>query len=182
MRRARSGDGASERHLRWYPERWRVRYGDELVALLEDTYASAGDVPWRHRATMARHGLAERARAGDFLGEQAGPNERMRAGSRLVLCGWALCLVGFALYGKATDNWSAGTPAADRWVAGTGFGLVAVAALVGCLTVLVAALVAAPGFVRLLRAGRWREVRTAVAAAAASASGAVGLLGAWPAS
>ena len=51
----------ARRALRWYPRRWRRRYGDELVALLEDTF---GEEPLsvRCRIGLCRSGTIERIR------------------------------------------------------------------------------------------------------------------------
>jgi hypothetical protein len=55
-----NADGA-RRVLRWYPRDWRRRYGDELVALLEDMF---GDEPLsvRCRMSLCRSGTIERIR------------------------------------------------------------------------------------------------------------------------
>jgi len=76
-----------ERLIRWYPPTWRARYGVEFVALLEDTHGQ-GDVPWRERLAIAKSGSVERARSAGLLGDSAGPDERIRAGSLLILCAW----------------------------------------------------------------------------------------------
>jgi len=51
----------ARRVLRWYPRSWRRRYGDELVALLEDMF---GDEPLSVgcRMSMFRSGTIERIR------------------------------------------------------------------------------------------------------------------------
>lgn len=165
-----------DRLLRWYPPVWRERYGDEMAALLEDTYTAAAAVPFRQRLGLACRGLAERARYGSLRNRDADHEERARAGSLLVLCGWALSLVGLAVFAKSTDNWFARTPATGRWLADDAVAAAAGAGVVGCVCVLVAALVLAPAFVRLLRAGRWHEVRSVVGAAALVALAAVSLV------
>jgi hypothetical protein len=147
--------------IRWYPPPWRARYGGEITALLEDQYATAGGVPLRQRLGLARGGLAERARAAGLIGSGSGP-ERVRAGSVLVLCGWALFLVAGAVFGKFADNWWAGTPAVDRLPASASYTTIAVLGVVGCAIVAAAGLVALPSFVRLVQAGRWHTVRHAV--------------------
>jgi hypothetical protein len=144
--------------IRWYPPQWRSRYGGELTALLEDIHP-AGEVPLRTRLGLVKAGLEERARAARRVGWSGDHGERVRAGSVLVLCGWALFLVAEALFGKFTDNWAAGTPGADRALPSDGYDAVLVAAIVYCVLVLLAALVVVPAFVRLIRAGRWRAVR-----------------------
>ncbi|MBO0864435.1 MAG: hypothetical protein J2P16_05110 [Mycobacterium sp.] len=47
--------------LRWYPAPWRLRYGEELVALLQETY---GDCPLSLRVKMSLvfYGMKERIR------------------------------------------------------------------------------------------------------------------------
>jgi len=170
-------EGAFERMIRWYPAQWRSRYGGEMAALLEDTYATASDVPIRHRLGLARAGLAERARAAGLIGSAQGPEERVRAGSVLVLCGWALFLVALAIFGKFTDNWLAGTPRSDRWVASSSFDAVTVAAAVGCAIVLLAALCALPMFGSRVRSGDWKVLRRPLLRAVTSAAIAAVLLG-----
>lgn len=151
--------GSFERVLRWYPPRWRSRYGDEITALLEDTYAAASGVPFRERMALARSGLAERAREADLVGSTGSGGARLRAGAILVLVGWSLFLVAGGAFARLSDSWRAGTPRPDRWVASSGFDAVAIAGAIGCGIVAVAAMIALPGFVRFVRAGRWREVR-----------------------
>jgi hypothetical protein len=157
-----------EHLLRWYPPQWRARYGAELTALLEDSYVAANDVPRRQRLELARSGLAERTREAGIVGRSQDPDVGLRGGSVLVLCGWAFSIVAGAMFVKVADRWSTESSHAGHWVATGGFNLVALAYGVGCLVVLSAALLALPSFVRLLRAGRWREVRRPIGLAVAS--------------
>jgi hypothetical protein len=54
---------ASDRQvLRLYPSAWRRRYGQELVALLEDTYGDQ-PLPLRCRLSLIHSGTRERVRA-----------------------------------------------------------------------------------------------------------------------
>jgi hypothetical protein len=163
--------------MRWYPPPWRERYGDEMAALLEDSYATAGEVPRRQRVSLAWSGLRERARSAGLVGWSGDPDARVRGGSVLVLCGWACYIVAGALFGKLTDRWSTESSHAGHWVATGGFGGLAVAWGVGCLIVLLGALMVVPPFVRLLAAGRWREVARPVVASIVSAVVALGSLG-----
>jgi hypothetical protein len=48
------------REFRWYPRAWRERYGEELLALIQDTL-DEGRPTWRLRLSVARGGLRERA-------------------------------------------------------------------------------------------------------------------------
>ncbi len=167
-----------ERLLRWYPPRWRARYGGEMTALLEDTYATARDVPLGQRLGLVRSGLAERARTAGLLGSSPPqePSAGLRAGSVLILWGWALFLVATAVFTKVTDNWFNESAQAGRWVASSGFNVVGVAAAVGCALVAFAALLVLPAFVGLVRDGGWRSVQRPVLGAVISAVIAVVLL------
>lgn len=154
--------------LRWYPSQWRARYGDEMAALLEDTYATAGEVPLRQRVRLAGSGLAERARSAGLAGWSDDPEVRMRGGSLLVLCGWACFIVAGAIFVKTADHWSLSRSAAAHQVAAGGFNVVGVAAVVGCLVVLLAAVLVLPAFARFVRAGGWDQIRRPVVVAAIS--------------
>jgi hypothetical protein len=166
-----------ERLLRWYPPRWRARYGGELLALLEDMYVTASRVPRLQRLHLARSGLAERAREAGIVGSSQGPDVRLRGGAVLILCGWALYIVAGAVFGKVADRWSTESSHVGHWVAASGFELVALACGAGCLVVLLAALLALPPFVRFLQAGSWREVRRPISLAVVSVITSVVLFG-----
>ena len=155
--------------IRWYPPEWRERYGAEMTALLEDTYATAGAVPWRARMGLVRSGLAERARAAGaprFSARPGGAGARgldprsLSAGP----CSWSPARV----FAKFADNWSATAPGATRWVASDGYDAVLVLGAVGCALVGLAALLA----VLPLRAPRpRREMGVGAAARAESDRG-----------
>ena len=151
-----------ERFLRWYPEPWRARYGDELTALLEDTYGPEGPMPRRARLGLVRSGLTERLRAAGVAGPLPSRDEGRRAGAVLVLCGWALFVVAGAIFGKFTDNWSKGTPTAGRWLATGGYRAVVLVGLLGCGLVIGGAAVTLPAFMRFVRQGGWPAVRRPV--------------------
>ncbi len=53
------GDQRLRQLLRWYPRAWRERYGEEFLAMVEDTLD--GRPPgWRLRLAVAGYGLRER--------------------------------------------------------------------------------------------------------------------------
>jgi hypothetical protein len=166
-----------ERFVRWYPAQWRARYGGELAALLEDTYVTANDVPVRQRLGLARSGLVERARTAGIVGTFQDPDVRLRGGAALVLSGWAFYLVAGAMFVKLADRWSTESSHVGHWAATGGFNAVAVASGLGCLFVLLAALLVLPSFVRLLRAGAWPSVRRPIVVAVVSVVASVALLG-----
>jgi MFS family permease len=149
------------RMLRWYPCAWRDRYGDEMTALLEDTYAESR-VPFRDRISMAKSGTMERARVAGVLGDATGPGERIRGGSLLILGAWSLFMVAGPIFGKFTDNWVPATPKGDRWLPNDGLAAVEWAGLLGVALVLGSALFVAPTFIRLLRSGGWPSVRGSI--------------------
>ncbi len=151
--------------IRWYPATWRARYGEELTALLHDTHGMA-KVPLRERVTLATRGSFERARASGLLGSSLEKSDRMRAGSLLVLWGWALFMVAGSIVQKFSEHWASVTPAIHRSVATGAFGVIQVTGEVGGLLVLAAAAISIPGLVRLLRAGSWPAIRGPVRRAA----------------
>jgi hypothetical protein len=153
--------GAFERLLKWYPRRWRARYGAELVALMEDTYGDAG-APRAARLAIRRAGAAEHLREVGLggVGETAG--ERLRSGSLLVLCGWGLFVIAGSAFAKMTEHWVGATPLADRRLPTTAYDAVQLAASVGLVIVLVAAAVALPTVPRFLRDHGWARVRRPV--------------------
>jgi hypothetical protein len=53
------GDPRLGKLLRWYPRAWRDRYGEEFLALVEDTL-DGGRPGWRLRLGVVRAGLRER--------------------------------------------------------------------------------------------------------------------------
>jgi len=147
--------------LHAYPRRWRERYGEELLALLE-----AEPVTWRVRANVVTAGLGERLRG------SGRPQSR-------ILWAWSLFVVGGLAFQKTSEHWQAVVPAGDRFVPTAAFDVVQAAAVVGSTAVLVGVALALPAFVRDLRSGGWRAVRrpvlvascaTVVAAAALLAS------------
>lgn len=157
-----------EQLMRWYPPQWRERYGDEMAALLEDSYATASEVPLRQRVSLAWSGLGERARSAGLVGSSQPPDVRLRGGSLWVLCGWAFYVAAGVIFAKTADHWSTGAPAAGHWVATGGFNVVGAAAGVGIVIVFLAALVVLPAFVRFLASGGWGDVRRPILVAIGS--------------
>jgi hypothetical protein len=51
----------ARRVLRWYPAAWRRRYGEELIAMLDDTHGD-DELPQAARRSLIRSGLIERVR------------------------------------------------------------------------------------------------------------------------
>lgn len=151
---------SAERLLRWYPLNWRARYGEGFAALLEDTYAQ--NLSWRARASIARAGLVERAREAGFVGVATSADDRLRTGSQLVLCGWALFMVAGPIFAKFTEHWGVATPRTHRTFPSLSIGAVHWAGGAGLLLVLLAGLFVGPAVIRLLRSAGWSRVRRSV--------------------
>ncbi len=156
-----TGRGRFDRLLRWYPTAWRNRYGDELVALLEDTYGDQS-IPWRCRLSLVRAGTVERVRGSGLERDSDESRQRVRSGSLLVLCAWSAFVSAGAGFAKFAEHWDAVTPTAARWLPADAYRAVQWAAQAGAALVLVGAAVSLPAFVQLLRQGRWRAVRLPV--------------------
>jgi len=146
------------RLLRWYPPQWSSHYGPGFEALLEDTYGSSS-VPWRHRFSIAKSGLLERAREVGIVGTSASGNARLLAGSQLVLCGWSLFVVAGAIFAKFIEHWNDPVSSPHRALSSVSVAAVQFAGTVGVLLVLGAATFVVPSVVRLVRTSGWQSVR-----------------------
>ncbi len=153
--------------LRWYPPAWRARYGEELVALLEDDLGERR-APGRMAVSLRWAGLRERLHGSGLTGGDRPAGDRMRAGSLLVLCAWAACMVAGASFSKASEHFAGALPAGSGALPQDAFdAVVALGALGGCLVLLGAAL-ALPAFRRLVSGHEGRRlVRRHVARAGA---------------
>jgi len=150
-----------ERVLRWYPPQWRIKYGEGLIALLEDSYGE-NPLPLRVRFSLARTGTVERAREVGVLGETASSSERLKAGALLVLCGWSLFVVAGATFAKFTEHWSVAMASSHRTLPTIADTTTQSAGIISVIAVLLAAVFVLPTFVRHLRAQGWTSVRRPV--------------------
>ncbi len=144
--------------LRAYPRRWRERYGEELLALLETE-----PLTWRVRADVLRSGLGERLRG-------SGPAPRR------VLWAWSLFVIGGIAFQKTSEHWQVVVPGPDRAVPTAAFDTVQVAAAIGSAAVLAGVALAFPAFLRDLRSGGWTALRRPIVLASAVTSVAAGAL------
>jgi hypothetical protein len=145
--------------LRWYPPSWRARYGEELKTLLEDEYG--GHLPMLVRLSLVSSGLRQRARQSGLTGDAAPASERAKAGALLVLAAWSAFVIAGASFAKFSEHFDEALPqrmSAHR-VPDSAFTVLQTVAGVASVLVLAGALVAAPSFVRFLRAGGWGSVR-----------------------
>jgi hypothetical protein len=151
--------------LRWYPRAWREQYGEELLALIQDTLEEGGPT-WRLGFSVIWGGLRERV-------HQARNPSKAQVG--LVSRWLTIFLVGSigALLPQAFGT----SPPPGRAGQVTG-ALVVLAVVVAstCAMVLAGGLAALPALVRFLRAGGWPKIRRRVAwAAGATVPAAAGL-------
>ena len=150
--------------LRWYPRAWRERYGEELLALIQDT-VDDGRPTWRLRLGVIGGGLRERAHQAG----RAGTAAVRRTPSRYLM----VVPAGLVL-ANVPWNLKASLPPSRAWQSTAAFGALAgVVAFTG-VCVLAGGLVAAPAFVAFLRAGGWPKIRRRVAWAAGATVPAVG--------
>ncbi len=133
-----------------YPRRWRERYGDEFLALLE-----AQPLTWRVRINVLRSGLGERLRP-------SGPPPLR------VLWAWSLFVIGGMAFQKTSEHWQVVVPSGARGVPTAAFDIVQAAAVVGSIAVLAAVAIAIPAFVRDLGSGGWVALRRPILTASAT--------------
>lgn len=156
-----SAERTSERLLRLYPPAWRQRYGEELAGLIVES-SDGGRVPWRTRLDVARTGSRERVRAAG-LEPGGSPAERARGSALLVLCAWALFVLGGIVVGKFSEHWQSAVPAAEGSAGKAAFTVLIAAACGGSALVLGGVAAAVPSFVGALRRGGWAGVRRPLA-------------------
>jgi hypothetical protein len=156
------------RLLRWYPRAWRERYGQELLALIQDTL-DEGRSTWRLRLGVVRGGLGERV------------HQAVRAGTaaaKRTSTGWLITVVAAMILGSLPWDLKASLPPARAWQKTASFDLLVGAFAVTGVVVLASGLVAAPAFIAFLREGGWQQIRRRVAwAAGATVAAGGGLAG-----
>jgi hypothetical protein len=144
--------------LRGYPPAWRARYGDELLAMVEEDLG--GRRPTRRfRLSLVSAGLRERAHEAGMIG--AGPSAAgpVRAGSLVILCAWAAFVLAGASFSKVAEHFARAVPVASRTLPQDAFTAVAALGVSAAVLVALGALIALPSFVRFVRAGGWPSVR-----------------------
>jgi hypothetical protein len=154
--------------LRWYPSAWRERYGEELLALIQDTL-DEGRPTWRLRLGVVRGGLRERV------------HQAVRAGTaaaKRTSTGWLITVVAAMILGSLPWDLKASLPPARAWQKTASFDALVGAFAVTGVVVLASGLVAAPAFIAFLREGGWQQIRRRVAwAAGATVAAGGGLAG-----
>jgi hypothetical protein len=158
-------DPALRRLLRWYPRAWRVRYGDEFVATVEDVL-DGGTPTLRLRLSVAWAGLRER---GHLVKREANVTTWALAGPIVAL-----------IFADLPLSLRTPLPPARVWLATSALDAELGFAALGGAAILASALLAAPVFGQFLRAGGWPRIRRRVGwAAAATVAVAAGGALAW---
>lgn len=154
----------AERLLRWYPEPWRRRYGDEMLAMVEADLG-AGRPDRRLRWSLMAAGIRERARHSWVVGPDAAPDQRVRGGSTLVLWAWALVVPAGLSFAKFIEHWQVTVPTSARTVPSVAVVAAQALAVIGALAVVMVAAMVAPALYRSLRRGAWPRLQKTAAVA-----------------
>ena len=150
--------------LRWYPRAWRERYGEELLALIQDNLQE-GRPAWRLRLSVIWGGLGQRGRQ-VWHAATASFKAALSGRGILILAAGLIC-------GLGLDGVTSVSPTARTWQPLALDAALAAIALTGAL-VLADGLIAVPALVRFLRAGGWPKIRRRAGWAAGVTAVAVG--------
>jgi hypothetical protein len=145
---------------------------------MEDALGDRDPTP-RFRLAIARAGLRERGHEAGVMGNSAPAAERIRAGSLLVLCAWAVFVVAGSSFAKLSEGFGPTVPHRMAPLTSGPYDAVVVVAIAGCIAVFSGMAMAMPAFFRFLKAGGWSSIRGHVSRAliaTALASAAVGAL------
>ena len=150
---------ANDPRLRWYPRSWRARYGDELTALLDDEYGRSTSA--RIRLSLVSAGLRQRARQSGLAGDAVPAADGVRTGALVILGAWVAFVVAGASFAKFSEHFDEALPRSlgAHHVPDLAFTVLQAMAGAASVLVLAGALLAAPAFVRFLRAGGGVSVR-----------------------
>jgi hypothetical protein len=155
------------RLLRWYPQSWRDRYGEEFVTYMEDSFGSERP-PLAARLSIVAGGIGERARRAGLTGDSVPPTDRIRAGVLMVLVSWtAMVIAGFS-FAKMSEHYDTALQngADAHHLPDIAYTYIQTVAGVAGLIVIAAAGLALPTFLRFLRSGGWRSIRAHALSAA----------------
>jgi hypothetical protein len=156
---ARLSDGAGDPRLRWYPRSWRARYGEELVALLDDEYD--GRLPILVQLGLVTGGIRQWIRQSGLAGDSRSAADGVRAGALLVLAAWGAFVIAGAGLAKFSEHFDEALPhsVSTHHLADIAFTVLQTVAAVASILVVVGALFAFPALLRYLRAGGWPSLR-----------------------
>jgi hypothetical protein len=128
---------------------------------MEDALGDKPPTP-RFRLGIALAGLRERGHEAGVTDNSMPPADRVRAGSLLVLCAWALFVVAGSSFAKLSEGFGLAVPTRTAQLASGAHNAVMVVAIPTCLVVIAEMAIAVPAFFRFLRAGGWSTIRRPV--------------------
>jgi hypothetical protein len=117
---------------------------------MEDTLGEQKPTP-TFRWSIAKAGLAQRARSGGWRGDDATAALRVRAGALIMLGAWVAVSIGGSVFAKVSEHYDAALPAARGSAAHVAWLTVVGCAATATVAVLVGAIVAVPAFARAVR-------------------------------
>lgn len=159
--------------LRCYPPEWRKRYGDDLTAYLDDTYA--GRMPVGAAVSLIVGGIRERTRAATLGDATTTAGVRVRAGVLMVLAGWAAFALAGSGFAKVSEHFDSSLPTGAHGTADVAYAAVQVVATLTSLAVIAGFLLAVPALLRFLSSGGWPLIRRHVARAAVATAVTAGM-------
>jgi hypothetical protein len=155
-------DAAARKLLRWYPRTWRERYGEEFLAMIEDSLD--GRRPGlRLRLSVARAGLRERGRQVRLAGQK---RSRRIARGLGGTPGLAMAFIAASIFADLPLDLKRAPPPSRVWQADVARYVLAGLVVVTVAVIAAGGLAALPAFVRFLRAGGWPKIRRRVGWAA----------------
>jgi hypothetical protein len=144
--------------VRCYPPAWRSRYGAELEALI--LAADADGTPALRTGLDVLAGAGrERLRDWGLAADGDSPGQGPRSGVLLVLCSWALLVLGGAGVQRFSEHWEDLTPGPSRALPAAAFDGLLLAGVLGCILVAAGIALALPRLTAFLRAGGWSALR-----------------------
>ncbi len=152
--------GSDDPRIRWYPRGWRDRYGDELVALIDEEYGN--HLPAGVRLSLLTGGLRQRAQRIGLTGDSVPAAEGVRAGVLAVLIAWAVFVIAGASFAKFSEHFDEALPhlSGAHRVPDLAYTVLQMTAGIAGILVVTGLLLAAPAVLRFLRTGGLSTVRT----------------------
>jgi hypothetical protein len=161
----KDADPRTGKLLRWYPRAWRERYGEEFLALIQDSLDGRRPT-WRLRLGVAWAGLCERCYHAARAVKSAAERPAVKRWRQTVVVGF--------LVAAAPVGFKAPIPPARTWQATAAFDLLLATGTFTAASALAGALVAVPAWAGFLQAGGWPKIRRRIAWAAGASVAAVG--------
>lgn len=149
------------RILRWYPQAWRDRYGEEFVVYMQDSFGSEPP-PLKARLSVVAGGIRERARRSGLTGDSVPPSDRVRAGLLTVLVSWTAMVIAGSSLAKISEHFDTALPTGGgaHHLPDLAYTVIQTIPAIAALIVIAGAGLALPALVRYLRSGGWSSIRS----------------------